>query len=207
MILHTIQKAEESGLFEEIFVTTEDEEVMQVVEKTSATIIKRKWDLADDHTSTIDVIHDALLRIWHKNIQMTTKVACIYPVTPLLDYDYVRIALEKCTELSPGYVLPALEYESPKERGFSFLENGHILLDFPELTETRTQDLPKRFRDAGQFYVGMGSTWMRKTPILANSSRAIRLRRLEVIDVDYQEDWILAEQLYLIRSNIDRKQE
>ena len=60
---------------------------------------------------------------------------------------------------------------------------------------TRTQDLPSTFFDAGQFYTGRAETWLSETE-LHNGSAAIILPAWRSIDIDTEEDWEFAEQIY-----------
>lgn len=203
MISRTIQKAQESGYFDEIYVSSDDEKVAALVYKSGANLLTRSQGLSNDFASTLDVIHDALSQLEKISPQKQNKVVCLYPVTPLLDYRYIGIAIESCTENTQGYIFPAMEFESPIERGFQINENGKIKIVNPSQFNNRTQDLPITFRDSGQFYLGLGSTWLKKIPILGNQSTALALKRFEVIDVDNPEDWTMAEHLVLMRSKME----
>ncbi len=200
MISRTIQKAQDSGYFDEIYVSSDDENIAALVYKSGANLLTRSEDLSGDFASTLDVMHDAVSQLEKISPQDQNKVVCLYPVTPLLDYRYVGIAIELCTENTEGYIFPAMEFESPVERGFQINENRKIEIVNPALFNNRTQDLPVTFRDAGQFYLGLGSTWLKKIPILGMLSTPVILKRFEVIDVDNPEDWIMAENLVVMRS-------
>ena len=72
---------------------------------------------------------------------------------------------------------------------------------WPERFSTRSQDLPQVYHDAGQFYWG-GLKRSPNSP--ARSSRfgtrgTVALDRTEAVDIDTEEDWKLAEQLFKIR--------
>ncbi|MFD2449084.1 cytidylyltransferase domain-containing protein [Vogesella fluminis] len=58
---HTIAAAKASGLFDRIVVSTDDEEIMAVAKAHGAEVpFRRPRALADDHTTTLDVIRHAI---------------------------------------------------------------------------------------------------------------------------------------------------
>jgi N-acylneuraminate cytidylyltransferase len=59
--------------------------------------------------------------------------------------------------------------------------------------QTRSQDLPQAFHDAGQFYWGQTQAWLNQTPVFSNMARAHLLPRHLVQDIDTPEDWTHAE--------------
>ncbi len=61
MIAYSIKAAQESGLFDRIVVTTDDEEIADVARSYGAEIpFMRPKELSDDHTATIPVIAHAI---------------------------------------------------------------------------------------------------------------------------------------------------
>jgi N-acylneuraminate cytidylyltransferase len=66
----------------------------------------------------------------------------------------------------------------------------------PEHFNTRSQDLEEAFHDAGQFYWGRASAWLRGEPIFGSGSAPIMLPRHRVQDIDTQEDWERAQWLF-----------
>ena len=59
----------------------------------------------------------------------------------------------------------------------------------PNYIDTRTQDLPKTFIDAGQFYWGSKKLWRKENNIFIKNSNVILLPRLNSIDIDNLKDW------------------
>lgn len=196
VIGRAIKCAEESGLFNEIYVTTDDEEIASISQEYGARVpFKRNADLSDDYTVTVDVIADAIT-----NIEEITKVpelvCCIYPVTPLLHSKRLIEAEEILTKENWDFVFPALEFESPIERSFRKGNDGRIFFSNIDSINSRTQDLMINFHDSGQFYFGRKQAWISKSPILQGNSTFIELNKHEVIDIDTEADWELAEYIY-----------
>jgi N-acylneuraminate cytidylyltransferase len=66
----------------------------------------------------------------------------------------------------------------------------------PEHEATRTQDLPPVFHDSGQFYWGTRQAWIERRPFFGPRTRFVELPPCRAQDIDREEDWALAEQLF-----------
>ena len=69
----------------------------------------------------------------------------------------------------------------------------------PEFDETRTQDLPPAYKDAGQFYWGRTRAWLSGAKIHAPHSTAYLLPSDRACDIDEESDWSRAESLAMHR--------
>jgi N-acylneuraminate cytidylyltransferase len=72
-----------------------------------------------------------------------------------------------------------------------------------EMFFQRSQDLEEMYHDAGQFYWGKENAWLQERPIFSKMSIPYILPRYRVQDIDTQEDWIMAELMYLALSDIN----
>jgi N-acylneuraminate cytidylyltransferase len=66
----------------------------------------------------------------------------------------------------------------------------------PEHQSTRTQDLPPVYHDAAQFYWGSCDAWMERRPFFGARTRFIELPAWRAHDIDLEDDWTRAEQLF-----------
>ena len=66
---------------------------------------------------------------------------------------------------------------------------------------TRSQDLPEALHDAGQFYWIDLDSYKQTWTVLGNDACSVYLPRHMVQDIDTQEDWDVAERLFLINSS------
>ena len=161
MIAYAINTAKESGLFERIVVSTEDEEIRTVSLAYGAEVpFSRPKELADDHTATVPVIKHAITACqaigWNADI-----VCCIYPAVPLLQPTDLSRALDLLLENPEAqYSFPITEFPSAVQRALASDERGHVSSIYKEFQLTRTQDLTRAFYDTGQFYCGYSSAWL-----------------------------------------------
>lgn len=195
----TIEKALASGIFDSVYVSTEDETTGNLASKCGAMTIMRESHLSDDYATTIDVIQAATTQLQAVVLGTIDFVTCIYPVTPFLRIDHLQQGLRILAQNAESYVFAAQDQSSQVGRSFRINEKSKLEKVFPTQEQMRTQDLPKIYSDAGLFYMGSAKKWLSKTPLFSPDSKVIKIGRYESIDIDTEEDWRFAEELYKIR--------
>ncbi len=195
MIAWSIAAALESGLFEHIIVSTDDEEIAEVARASGAqTPFMRPAELSDDHTGTTDVIVHALS--WALDAGWEVEAAaCIYATAAFISAEDLSAARAKLSDQC-DFAFPAVRYGHPPQRGFT--DGGESCPEFtqPEHRATRTQDLPPVFHDSGQFYWGTRDAWLERRPFFGPRTRFMELPEWRAVDIDRPEDWVVAERLF-----------
>ena len=192
MIAYAIAAARESGLFEHVVVSTDDDEIAEVALKHGATVpFRRPKELADDQTVTVPVIGHAAQWFVDQG-QAPAAVCCIYPCVPLLRAQDLRGAYELFQQRRAQYVYPVVGFHSSPWRAMSKPEGAPMAFVYPEHELTRTQDLPKCYYDAGQFYWGRTDAWTSGLRMHSNG-HGYEIEGHRVVDIDTPEDWKRAE--------------
>lgn len=194
MIGHAIAAAQESGLFDRIVVSTDDEEIAGIARGLGAELpFMRSAALADDHTPTVPVVAHAVQACIDLGWRVD-EVCCIYPGVPFLEAGDLREALALLAQ-GATYAFPVAPFPSAVQRALQRTADGSARPLFPEFASTRTQDLPPAFHDAGQFYWGRADAWLAGLNIHLHG-RTIVVPHWRVVDIDTPEDWQRAELLY-----------
>jgi pseudaminic acid cytidylyltransferase len=198
IIAYAIKAAKESEIFDQIIVSTEDDEIAEIARSFGA---KTPWirskDLSDDYANTASVMQDAVKKLnsYSDNLE---DICCIYPATPFLSPRYLQDGLKILKEGDWDYVVSATKATTPPERSIFMGEGREIMMRFPEHEKTRTQDFQTSYYDAGQFYWGKETSWKCNNPILSSKSTILELPRKFAIDIDTTDDWHYAEQIFRI---------
>jgi len=202
MISYAIKVAQDSNLFDQIIVSTDDKEIADISQGLGAKVPwMRSSELSDDMATTLDVMQDAVIHLG-RTLESEAKICCIYPATPLLQTQYLREGSLKMDEGDWDYVLAAVRNEAPIQRSFVLGGEARVQSLFPEFEMTRTQDLPTTFHDAGQFYWGSLNAWMNKLSIFASGTTIVEIPSHMTVDIDNENDWLYAEKLYsLLKEN------
>jgi N-acylneuraminate cytidylyltransferase len=196
IIQFAIDAAADSGLFEKIIVSTDDEETASISRDGGAEVLNlRPPSLSDDFVTTQEVItyEIGLLNSYPLD---KTFVCCIYPTSPFLRSEYLIQALELLKSSNFDFVFSATENSIPIQRSFRKKNTLDIELLFPEFSNSRTQDLFPTYHDAGQFYWGSARSWLENESVLNSKSSFIEIPSELSIDIDNESDWIRAELLF-----------
>ena len=192
MIAYAIQAALESGLFAQVVVSTDDDEIAEVAQSHGASVpFRRPAHLADDQTVTVPVIGHATQWFLDRG-HSVDAVCCIYPCVPLLRATDLQGAYALFAERGADYVYPVVAFHSSPWRSMTKPESGPMQFIYPEYELTRTQDLPKCYFDAGQFYWGRAAAWTSGLRMHSNG-HGYEVEAHRVVDIDTQEDWLRAE--------------
>lgn len=202
IIAYSIEAAKRSELFSQIIVSTDDERIAEVALREGAQVLMRPAELADDYVGTQAVVRHALLEVEDGKLDSMTLqlpeeyACCIYATAPFLRAQYLRIAHERLMASGKDYAFGVTGFGFPIQRALTMDENGVISAAWPEHRDTRSQDLPPRWHDAGQFYYGRARAFLDDVPLYSQHSIGIPLPQHEVCDIDDNDDWVRAERMY-----------
>ncbi len=195
MIAHSIIVAQQSGLFSDIIVSTDDAEIAQVAREYGANVpFVRPPELSDDFATTGAVIAHAV-DFMQQNGWSGDAVCCIYATAPFVQADDLQRGFQQLRDTGADFAFSVCSFAFPIQRALRMNEQGEVAMFQPELFAVRSQDLEEAWHDAGQFYWGTAQAWLAQKPIFNSHSVGVPLPRYRVQDIDTPEDWIRAELL------------
>lgn len=196
IIAWSIQAAAQSGCFDRIIVSTDDDEIARVALLHGAEVpFKRPVELSDDYTTTRPVIAHAVN--WLRSNGMQVDYACcIYATAPFLVTDDLIAGLTLLQEMRCNYVFPVTSYGYPIQRALRLGRQSQVQMLDPVRFASRSQDLEDTYHDAGQFYWGTVSAWNSDGPIFSEKAHGLIIPRSRVQDIDTLDDWIRAELIF-----------
>ncbi len=198
MIAWSILAAQKSGCFDQIIVSTDDDEIAELAKAHGAEApFRRPEALADDHTPTVPVIAHAVQWL-ADNGTPAEEVCCLYATAPFVQAEDLSRGLEALRSTDAAYAFPVTSFAFPIQRAVRLRADGRVEMFYPEHSQTRSQDLPEAYHDAGQFYWGHARAWLAGLPVIGPSSTSIILPRYRVQDIDTPEDWERAERLFQV---------
>ncbi|MBE5822992.1 MAG: pseudaminic acid cytidylyltransferase [Butyrivibrio sp.] len=195
IMAYSIEAAIQSGAFDEVMVSTDDEEIAEIARKYGASVpFMRSEKTANDFATTVDVI-DEVIREYHGLGKDFDLFACIYPTAPFITSDKLKEAVEKLSASDADSLIPVVRFSYPPQRAMEIHE-GKLVFRQPENLAKRSQDLEPHYHDAGQFYVVRTESFLKNKGIMVGQILPMELSELEVQDIDNEVDWKLAEMKY-----------
>jgi N-acylneuraminate cytidylyltransferase len=201
IIAYSIERAIHSKLFDKVIVSTDTDEIAEIALKYGAEVpFIRPKKLSDDYTGTHDVVGHAV-RWLENNGNKIDYVCCLYATAPLIQIKDIVKGFNLIRSGKWDSVIAATNFSYPIFRSFEKLPNGGLKMLFPEHYDSRSQDLPMAYHDAGQFYWASPQVWMAPPNGFSQKSTIIELPNYLVQDIDTIDDWNLAERIYEIYSS------
>lgn len=194
IIAYSIETAINSKLFDEVMVSTDDEEIASIARHYGAKVpFLRSSKNSDDYSTTLEVIQE----VDHSYKSHLNKefdfICCIYPTAPMIRMEKLIEGKELLIKNSLDVVFPIVPFSYPIWRGVQ-VQDGLTKMVWPEYTNTRSQDLTAVYHDAGQWY-WCNPRKLDKVLFTSNTASVI-VAEEEVQDIDTYSDWSIAEMKY-----------
>ena len=201
IIAYSIEAAIGSKLFNEVMVSTDDEEIASIAQQYGARIpFMRSSTTSNDYASTQDVLIEVLSK-YEKSGQYFDYACCIYPTAVFVTAKKLQEALNLLEQKKYYSIFPVMQFSYPIWRSLKN-ENGKFSMNYPEYLDTRSQDLPIAYHDAGQFYFFMPEVLFKEGSLFTSNSGGIIINELEGQDIDNVIDWTIAEMKYKLLFHI-----
>lgn len=199
IIAYSIEAALDSGIFDEVMVSTDDSEIAEIAIKYGAKVPFFRSEVnSDDFSTTADVIKEVVLEYKKRGIEFD-YYCCLYPTAPFVTGQFLKEAFEKMIADNADFLTPVVRLNYPAQRCFVF-NYGQLSKKWPEYQNVRTQDLEPLYYDCGQFYMGKPEKIL-TVPYEKRNMTGIIVPENRVQDIDTLEDWNIAEQKYMTMRN------
>ena len=194
-ISYPIKNAINSNLFDRIIVSTDSKQIANIALQYGAEVpFIRPDSLSKDSATTDEAFMHSL-----KSLEQDYEYACcIYPVTPLLSIQHIIDSFNLLTTAKATSSFPVSESPFPYKRGL-LIKDQRISTINEETTHQQSQDLEKVFFDLGQFYWVNVAKYLKEGRLWSSDCVPLVVKKYELIDVDDEEDWRLAEELFSLR--------
>lgn len=195
IIAYSIRAALDSGIFDEVMVSTDSEEIAEIAREYGAKVpFMRSAKTSDDFATTADVLMEVLER--YQEIGRTFDVmSCIYPTAPFVTPQKLQSAYDTLTKEHAVMAMPVVAFSYPPQRSY-ILQGNMLKMKWKENYNKRSQDLEKMYHDAGQFYMYQVEAFIRLKGQMTESIVPVIVDEMDVQDIDNESDWKLAELKY-----------
>ena len=200
IIAYSIEAALGSGVFDEVMVSTDDEEIADIARNYGAKVpFLRSEKTSNDFATTTDVIEE-VLETYRERGEEYDIFCCIYPTAPFITSKRLKNPVAELAKSDADSLIPVVRFSYPPQRAME-VHDGRLVFRQPENLKKRSQDLEPHFHDAGQFYVVRSESFFKNHGIMVGDILPMELSELEVQDIDNEVDWKLAELKYNLLNN------
>lgn len=196
IIAYSLKLAKECGIFDTIHVSTDSLKIKKIAEKYGPKVeFLRPKKISGDYTPIIEVLRYVYDYYKKKNF-FFDEIWSLSACSPLLKkVDLIR-ASRLLRNNKKRIVLSITEYSTPIEWAFKINKKNYLKPIKKSSYKLRSQDIPKRYHDAGAF-VGIPVNFFSKKKFDFDKYYIGNIiDKNRVIDIDNISDWKIAEAMY-----------
>lgn len=190
----TIKAALGSSLVSNVFVSTEDDEIIKASKEFGAKIINRPHELSTDTASSASVVSHAVG--WLKKNKIDCEfLVLLQPTSPLRTSCQIDEALKTFFDKSANLVISVFEIDNSLIKSFVNCDDGSIRGLFSDNAPyLRQQDLPKIYKPNGAIYAISVSEFLEQNNFPYKCVFPYIMTKHESDDIDTLEDFKIVEQ-------------
>lgn len=201
LIAYSIEAALASGIFEEVYVSTDSQEYANIAMEYGAKVpFLRGETTATDKASSWDVVREALEQ-YKKVGKVFDMVTLLQPTTPLRKEEDIRNAYVLYQKNLANAVVSVCEVDhSPLWS--NTLPEDHSLTNFisKEVSALSRQELKTYYRINGGIYMVRVSYFMETESIYTSNCFAYVMDKKQSVDIDDEFDFRMAEAILSMNS-------
>jgi CMP-N,N'-diacetyllegionaminic acid synthase len=192
LVKWSIDAGLKSNYIDEIVVTSDDFNIVNISKKAGVKVVKRSSELATDTATTIDVVANVI-----ENFPNYDYIVLLQPTSPLRTEVHIDEAIELLDIKSADAIVSVCKAEHSPLWSNTLNESLSMkgfLRDY--VHNQRSQDLESYYRLNGAIYICNTKTLLRENRILIEDNiYAYKMDRGASIDIDEKIDFLMCEKL------------
>jgi len=196
LIVRAIETALQSQSFDAVYVTSDDDEILELVTQNSVSVIKRPAKLANDEAGMIDVVKHVYSFLTIKGLKSGDAFCLLQPTSPLRSKLHISEAVKLFKESEVSSVVSVTEVDEIPEK-MLHIENDCLIPAVSwNLLHKNRQQLPKSYKQNGAIWITKWDDFLSKSTFAIPPCKPYYMSIDESIDIDNISDFLYAESIY-----------
>lgn len=194
LIAYAIEAAKESGVFDTVLVSSEDDEILKVAEQCGADEVrKRPEEFAGDNSPLRDLCA-YLLKEYEKEGKEYESFALLTPTNPLRAAEDIREAYRLFCEKDANHVMALMHCPQPPEHAVRITEEGLIEPAFGwDAIYRQSQAMEKMYWDCGSINFAKTDVFLKEGDFYGSKMVPYIMPPERCVDIDVPKDLEWAE--------------
>ena len=192
LLAYAIEAALESGVFDQVCVSSEDEEILEVARVHGAQmILKRPQKLATDSTQ-VQHVSKYILDYLAAQGSYYDEFAVLLPTSPFRTYEDIKAAYEIFQREEANYVMSLVPYSHPPQRAV-WVQDGYVQPYFGIEYMKQAQLLDTLYRHDGSIIFARSKAFLKEGELYGTKVVPYFIPIERSVDIDSQLDLAWAE--------------
>lgn len=196
LIDFTLRAALDSAIIDEIYLSSDDEDILKCGSKMNVGTIRRPAEFSSDFATAAEVVEHFFSVIPEDILRGDPYIVYLQPTSPLRSATHIDRALNAMSEAKFNTLVSVTELSKSPFKSFTISTSGTLQSLFDEkLTNARRQDLPVAYTPNGAIYVFMVSDFIESGGFPSNGSFPFIMSEIDSIDIDTEDDICYVEKI------------
>ncbi len=185
LLSYPIRAARESGLFERVIVSTEDDEIAGIASKAGGEVLQRPLELAGDRSTVVEVCLHVLASLKDHSI---SEFCCLYATALFITADDIKkshVLLKD--EPQADFVMGVSGYDLHPIQALRE-DNGFLQPMWPEYESLQSQFYPELVASNGTLYWARVEEFRLAKTFYGPRLKGFRVPRSRLIDINTPEE-------------------
>lgn len=196
LVQYTIEAAMDSSLIDDVWVSSDDPEVLRIAKSAQANQLIRPKEFALDKSSAIDVVSHFLSTLSLDDKTVNNYIVYLQPTSPMRNCHHIDDAINHLLLKKAHSLVSLIMLRKSPFKSFLIDETGRLQSLFnEELSNARRQDLQDVYIPNGAIYIFQIKEFIKRNSFPSNGSIPFIMNAEDSIDIDEKEDLIKAEKI------------
>lgn len=200
MIAWTIEAALNSGCFNKVVVSTDDEEIAHISKQYGADVPFMRETAADDMSPVSIAVLHALRQAesyWETEFG---SVVQLMPNCPMRDVTTIREFCEYFAEMKSQFLISCFEFGWMNPWWAAEISaDGRPSMLFPDAITKRSQDLPSLYCPTGAIWMANSKAFKQSETFYGPDYRLFPIHWTAAVDIDDRDDLDMAKAIYTMK--------
>jgi CMP-N,N'-diacetyllegionaminic acid synthase len=189
LVEFTIEAALNSSYLDEVYLSSDDDQILAIGREKGVLPIKRPAEFATDTSASEAVVKHFLTKLPENMVVQNPYIVYLQPTSPLRTAHHIDKALACMQDQGANTLVSVVEMLKSPFKSFTLNDDLKLQSLFDEkLSNTRRQDLPIVYLPNGAIYVFRISDFVERSGFPSDGSLPLIMSEAESLDIDSEED-------------------
>jgi CMP-N-acetylneuraminic acid synthetase len=196
LIAHTLEAASKCPLVDKVYLSSDDEKILEAGRAFGVETLKRDPAAATDSATAKDVVNDFIGRLPPELVRANPYIVYLQPTSPMRNAGHIARAFHEIDAKNGDTGLSVVALKKTPFKSFKLDREGFLESLFEErLSNANRQTLPDAYYPNGAIYIFPLSEFIKNGGFPSNGSVPFIMSEKESIDIDSEEDIEALERL------------
>ena len=190
LMAYSIEPAIESGLFDQVIVSTDSEHYADIARRYGSSVIMRSAELASDTATSFEVIADVL----HRQVNMPDELVLLQPTSPMRTVKHIHeaVSLFESNWDDFDFLVSVKQAEHVKDL-VNMIDDDMSLKYFDKDFSNYRRQAYHDYSPNGAFFMATPEAYLQQKHFFGARSIAYMMSDVDSVDIDHALDYELAK--------------